>query len=231
MNIRHAFFATAILASLSSGAQATTFINLSDKTVYLARADYEPYSSQPDVTPARYSFRGWNRVAPGAVVRVSQGWMYVKNSRGQGLSWPKLNKMTGVIKNGRFNNAYVAKRDSRRDLDRLVRQGYRKATYQYFGNGTYTISGSAFRIVKREYNFSHESRSLKFLSQRYRPGGAVAGYSIRYSDNKWANVKWGIQNDGLGVYYGGSIEGKQVRTFGPREPAKFKGKVIVHYVR
>lgn len=232
--MKHLFspLAAAIIFALFAGqAEAATFVNLSNKSVYVARGDYEPYSSQPDVTPARYAFRGWMQVRPGGVARVSSGWMYLKTSDGRSLKWGNLRTMTGVIKNGKFSSAYVSKRTPQNDIRSLRKQGYRTVTFMAFGNGRYTITGNAFRIRKVTHRFSHNSRSLKFVRQTYRPGGAIVAYSVNYSNRKWANVKWGIQRGGAGIYYGGSIKGRQVRPFGPREPAKFQGTVTIEYVK
>ncbi|GAB4141964.1 MAG: hypothetical protein Tsb009_12020 [Planctomycetaceae bacterium] len=219
---------TTCFSSLKT-ASATTFINLSNRTVYVAQASYEPYSSRPDVTPARYFLRGWYAVRSGDVVNLPTTWMYVKDSNGRALTWRNLRTIPGMVKRGKFS-AYLSKNPSRTEIRMLRDRGFKTVRFMGFGNGTYTIRGTAHRIRTVNYRFSHESRSLKFINKSFRPGGKIAGYSVSYSSNKWANVRWGIQNDGQGVYYGGSIQGKQVRPFGPREKAKFIGTVTIRYL-
>lgn len=231
------------LSLFVSQARATTFVNLSNKTVYVARGDYEAYSSQPDVTPARYAFRGWIQIRPGGVARVSSGWMYLKTRDGRALKWGNLQTMTGVIKNGKFSSAYISKRTPQTDIRNLRQRGCKTVTYMAFGKGRYTITGNAIRIRKVTHRFSHQSRSLKFVVDKFRPGGAIVGYAVNYSKRKRADVKWGIQADGAGIWYGGSIKGRSgiwyggankgrfVRTLAPRELAGFHGTVTIEYVK
>lgn len=217
----------ALVATFGSEVNAATFVNLSDKPVYVARATYRPYSSQPDVTPAGYLYSGWTKIAPGGVARISAGWLYVE-SAGSRINWNNLKSKNGVIKTPSFPSAFVS---SAQDIAKLEKQGYRRATYQYFPEGNYKIDGTAYRMRTVVHPFGEESRSLKFISNRFRPGGRIVDYSVNYSSRRWADVKWGIQNDGAGIYYGGSIQGRQVRLGGPREPANFKGKVTIRYIQ
>ena len=211
-------------------ASATKFINRSDKTVFVARGEYEPYSSQPDVTPARYRFDGWYRVAPGDVVNVPQGWLYVQDHRGRALTWANLKTMTGVIKDARFS-AYVSKRTPQQDLHALKNRGFKTVRYMRFGNGTYSIAGTAYGIRTVKRSFSHESRSAKYVQNSYQLPGKIAGYSVNYSNKKWANVTWKVSKDGRRVFYGGFIEGRKPNfSTGGRQKAKFIGTVTIHYV-
>lgn len=219
------------------------FVNLSDTTVWIARYTFQRYrparssipagdynlpAAQPE-QPAGWRFEGWWTLRPGDAKTFSVGeggWFYLENSRNP-VTWSGRKKSPGYVRNPKAFNTFISKSGWSTETRRLVRQGYRKVNFQYFTAGRWTVSGSAYRVVRKEFSFRIRSRDPKYKTLYFRVPGHVVDYA--YSARKWRaeNVSWYKQDTSIKLM--AYVSGKQKRIGGPREPGYYQGKLTVYY--
>jgi len=224
---------TLLLAWGTTADAQTRFVNLSDRDVFLARYSYQGYQSSisageynlPAEVPEGWDFSGWQKIEPGGTHETSPGAYYVEDRNGP-RTWGGLDKSPGFVTNERFN-VFVSKNGwSQRERD-LLRKGFRKVQFQSFRDGTYTISGDAYVVREREFSFDTTSRSVDFIIKDFDVPGRVSDFKVN-ADSKWAKgISW--RRGDRRVSLTGSVEGRQVRPFGPREPGYYRGRVTVYY--
>ena len=228
------FVYSLMVASASAG--DTVFTNLTNDRVFLARMAYSDGSSSQPVgdyslpveSPAGWRIHGWFRLDPGSSLRLRPGNYYVEKNRRQ-VTWSKLDWSSGLIpKNRRAFDDFLRAGSQNQDVNKLKNRGFVPVRFQKFRAQRYTISGDAYRIVNKTFNFNQQSRSAHPFHKWFKVPGKVVTYRIQSDERYASNIKWYVKN-GREVVLSGVVEGKQHRPFGPREPGFYRGKVKVLY--
>lgn len=220
-----------IIALQHSTSAQTVFVNCSDTNVFVARETYGVFSSRtgPDLTaviPETVTYSGWTKIEPGASLSVKPG-RYFLRSGGKPLSWPSLKRSVGYVQKEQFREELPPRGQLRVAAERkLAGRGFERVEFLEFKASVYK-TGSDFRIVEKKFPVDFSSRSAQFLNERFHVPGRVAWHT-RSIETKWArDIEFSEQSDY--VWLGGSIEGKQARPFGPREPGYVRGSLTIHY--
>jgi hypothetical protein len=219
-----------IVLTLPATAQ-TVFVNLRDSNVYVARQTTQNYSSRtgPDLTgviPEAIIYSGWKKLEPGESLSVPPG-KYFLRSGGTPLSWPNLARSRGYVRKQEFNESIPPRGDARAAAEKkLASRGFERVDFLDFKASVYR-TGDDYRIVEKKFPVDFSSRSVQFLNERFHVPGRVAWHT-RNIETRWTrDISFTEQSNY--VWLGGSLEGKQVRPFGPREPAYVRGSITVHY--
>lgn len=233
----------AVVAAITSQASSqargessrTVFINLSDNTVHLARRSYASARSGISEAPGNTSGlawfdapgwrqSGWSEIRPGETLVVAPG-NYLLRKRGRDLTWNGLDRMSGWAKPNRFELGPT--KTENKTAQEIQQLGYERVHYQTFPAGVYRISGEAYRLERKSFNFNFRGLGVKFIVEAFRVPGRVAYYD-HDAESRWAkSISW-RQGESV-VQLNGSVEGRQVRLFGPREPGYYRGNVTVYY--
>jgi hypothetical protein len=222
-----ALVTTAVFAP-SVHAQAR-FINLSNRDVSVARYTHQPYQSQAGglavIVEEGWTFSGWWNIAPGHTWEGAAGHYYVEDGNGR-IAWNGRNESVGFVTSSRFD-VFVPKNNWGAKERELLRNGYRKVTFQEFGDGNWRIGGDAYRLTSKTFPFDFSSRSINFHNRDFPVPGQVA--YITHSGEQWGanGIAWGYRDNKAWVTL--STEGAQTRPFGPRESGYYRGNVTVFY--
>jgi hypothetical protein len=220
-------FTLAMLVLSATASGEVKIVNLSHRPVGLASYTYRPYSSQPDVTAAGWTFEGWYAIQPGEAFRGPDGSYYARSGN-EAITFNNVAFSDGIAKPGRFRQ-FLSKNNFNNELRQAVdRLGYRKVRYMSL-KGNYKINGEAYRIESRPFNFSKESRSTDFILETFRVPGYPIDYSYTADQRGASRISWKIAPNLNAVTLTGNVKGEQRRPFGPREPGYYKGRVTVYY--
>ena len=209
------------------------FINLSDQAVFVAQYEHQPYVPasaeffhETSGSPEGWNFHGWSKVEPGSAFERSPGNLYVERG-GDPLTWNGLSKSPGFVRNDKFRQ-FVPKVGWNEKARELLNSGYRKVEFQKFDNGNYTISGNAYRLSEKSFDFDFSSHKATPHHQQFPVTGQVA--YIEHSGEQWgANaITWGHRGEHATVML--NTVGEKKRIGSGREPGYYRGKVTVHYI-
>jgi hypothetical protein len=228
--------AVALVFALSATATRTfaqvEITNLGDKTCYVARYTFIPYSPNtsaglPAVTEAQWRYVGWWPVAPGETYRGPDAWYYVE-CEGQPILWENQRTSTGFVRPGPAFDEPIYQ-DRAPEGERALRsQGFKQVQFMLFENGHYRISGNAFKLVGQVFNFQQTSRDPKTWFERFPVNGAIAHFDVTLTKAvNETNAGWVIGENGRALLGSGYLESRSFA--GPRTQAEYTGYVDIKW--
>lgn len=221
--------ALSALAPVNSLMAKVNFINLRGQNVYVAQAryTYEQGGVSNTISNEQWRYSGWWRIAPGETLQLSAGYYHVANAAGGGLSWRGLESRSGLIRWGSFPEIGVPVNDSKREAD-LIRQGYRRAQYQYYkNNSAYRISGSAYRLEQKPFPVDCRSRSIQRHFRTFDVNGRIAYFDHNIRHKGASLVDW--RQEGSRLSLSVVTRGSKGYIGAARSQGYYTGTVTVFY--
>jgi hypothetical protein len=218
--------ALAAVAYLSPALADTTFVNLSDESIRVARYFYTDGNSGNYREPG-WVFKGWTVLESGeSWVSESDHFYLERRNTGKPVTWADQDTSTGYVKyGGPFEGFLPRGGDPKR---RLLDNGYKAVTFRKFEDKLYKTSAEKWRLAEKETPFNYESRSRMSLNGKFTFPGKVISIEYDVQERGAKNIDWKISG-GI-VYLNGSIEGRQTSPFAPREKAYYNGTLRVKYI-
>jgi hypothetical protein len=218
----------------------TVIVNLSSDDVYVARQYYTDGSSSisageynlPVYSPAGWYHRGWKKIEPGEGYTADSTVLFLKYSESRPITYSDLDTTFGYVKHGDSftgDDGFLARANQQQSGQQMRDRGFEGVNFMKFKDGVYRVSGDrSYELETKEFDVNHESRSIQFLRAQYDVPGKLVHHEFTQTESKWTkDISWRVSESAVSL--GGYIEGRQVRIGGPREPAKFKGRLKIWY--
>ncbi|MCC7334777.1 MAG: hypothetical protein IT422_06760 [Pirellulaceae bacterium] len=180
------------LGSVCTTTQAQVrFVNCDSHDAFVARAEYkQARSNSPNgkvsslsyVESAGWSFTGWQRVSPGQVIEVPDGFYYLQLAD-TAITYANLQKTGGYITSERFSEFVDA--DSRGEaVKRLSQRNFKFVDFMQFTLGTYRVVGNspAFELATQRAKFyvsEHRGSHIETIAIGA-PIASVLGIELKY---------------------------------------------------
>lgn len=220
----------AVLAGPAFADAQVRFVNLSDRDVFVAQAIYQSGRSNSGdlqvVVPEGFYFEGFWKVEPGGVFTGPAAYYYVEQQGGAKVTWQNLPVGNGPVHQAGFK--FFLNSDGRAAKEaELVRNGHRIVEYQMFGDGFYTIAGTAFTFREQVFTFDYSSRDYKTHFGNFDVPGRVVGLTVDAHARNARAPSWSFEGSRARLNVGtvgsdGGING--------RNQGYYRGSVTVAFI-